>query len=381
MIKRRISEEIKKLLFMGKAIIIYGPRQCGKTTLVKMLLSELGSSFIELNGDYTDSRQLLQNPDPAKLRAIAGTSQIIFIDEAQKIPDIAVAVKIFTDSFPNIQVIATGSSSFQLMRNTSESLAGRKFEFNLFPISFEEMVSHTNLPEELRNLSNRLVYGSHPEVITRPELAERILRDLTGSFLFRDILAIDEIKNPVMIEKLVSALAFKAGNEVSSTELAEITGMDRGTVDKYLRILEQAMIIFKLPAYSGNQRNEIKKRKKYYFYDNGIMNSVTGNFLPLSSRNDTGRLWENYLISEKRKYLSARELVVKQYFWRTKLQQEIDYIEEKNGVFSAYEFKWNEKASARFPETFIKNYAVKNAEVVNPGNYYKFLWPENYRQD
>lgn len=381
MIKRTISDLIKKLLFMRKAVIIYGPRQSGKTTLVRMLIEELGTSFIELNGDHADSKQMLENPDPVKLKSVAAGAKIVFIDEAQKIPEIATAIKIFVDSHPDLQVIATGSSSFQLMRNTSESLAGRKFEFNLFPLSFEELVAHSNLIEERWHLNNRLIYGSHPEIVTRPELAERILRDLSGSFLFRDILAVDNIRNSAMIEKLVSALALQTGSEVSSTELAELTGLDRGTVDKYLRILEQSLIIFKLQAYSGNKRNEIKKRKKYYFYDNGILNAVTGNFLPVTARGDAGRLWENYLISERRKYLMAREIFINQFFWRTKQQQEIDYIEETRGTFSAYQFKWNVKSKSAFPETFIKNYDVKSAEVINPGNYHGFLWPEKFKED
>lgn len=373
MIKRYLEDVIPRYLFKGKAILIFGARQTGKTTLVNKIVEQTGKKALFLYGDDRATRNILTADSKERLAGITAGYDILVIDEAQMIQDVGTVIKIFTDRIPEVQVIATGSSSFELMNRTSESLTGRKFEFFLYPLSFAELTAHTHLLAERGELERRLVLGSYPEVVAKPDMSVKTIRDLTGSYLFKDVFEIDGLRYPTLIDSLVRALAFQVGSEVSTSELGQLTGTDNKTVEKYLKILERAFIIFKLPALSRNERNEIKKGKKYYFYDNGVRNALIGNLNDFCTRTDVGALWENYLISERRKLLSYEESMARTFFWRTFQQQEIDYLEEYFDGIHAFEFKWNEKAGFKFPFTFLKNYTVLSEKVVHRMNYDEFL--------
>ncbi len=380
MIKRYLEDVIPNFMFRGKAILIFGPRQAGKTTLVKNIIAKTEGKCLILNGDEPDVRSLLSSASKEKLAGMVAGFRILVIDEAQKIDDVGNIIKIFTDQIPDVQVIATGSSAFELINKTSESLTGRKFEFTLFPLSFAELVENSDLLSERGRLEERLIMGSYPEVVSIPEFSIRTIKSLTSSYLFKDIFSMDGLRFPSVIENIVRALAFQVGSEVNYSELAQLTGTDGKTVEKYLRILEQAYIIFRLPALSRNERNEIKKGKKYYFYDNGIRNAVIGNLTDLNIRTDVGPLWENYLITERRKYLVYSESMARTFFWRTVQQQEIDYLEETHNGFRAYEIKWSEKAGYKFPGNFLQSYNTIEQRVVNRQNYEEFLMPERFAQ-
>lgn len=373
MIKRYLEDVIPRYLFKGKAILIFGARQTGKTTLVNKIVEQTGKKALFLYGDDRATRNILTADSKERLAGITAGYDILVIDEAQMIQDVGTVIKIFTDRIPEVQVIATGSSSFELMNRTSESLTGRKFEFFLYPLSFAELTAHTHLLAERGELERRLVLGSYPEVVAKPDMSVKTIRDLTGSYLFKDVFEIDGLRYPTLIDSLVRALAFQVGSEVSTSELGQLTGTDNKTVEKYLKILERAFIIFKLPALSRNERNEIKKGKKYYFYDNGVRNALIGNLNDFGTRTDVGALWQNYLISERRKLLSYEESMARTFFWRTFQQQEIDYLEEYFDGIHAFEFKWNEKAGFKFPFTFLKNYTVLSEKVVHRMNYDEFL--------
>ncbi len=373
MIQRIVEKQISRFLFKGKALILFGPRQSGKTTLMEALLSKQTKSVLRLNGDDADVREALTNTTSTRLKSIIGKPKIVFIDEAQRIQDIGLTLKLFTDQIKNVQVIATGSSAFELAYKTNEPLTGRKFEFQLFPLSFSEMVGHHGLLTEKRLLEHRLVFGYYPEIVTSAGMETRLLNLLAGSYLYKDLLMLEQVKKPSLLEKLLKALALQLGSEVSNYELSQLTDADKGTIEKYLDLLEKVFVIFRLPAYSRNVRNEIKKGKKIYFYDNGIRNAIIGNFAPLSSRTDVGALWENFIISERIKHLNYMESDCDYYFWRTAQQQEIDYIEECAGQLSAIEIKWNPKTKVRFPKTFMKAYPESRVDVINPQNYESFL--------
>lgn len=376
MILRIIEKEIPKYFFRGKAILVYGPRQAGKTTSCLKILQNTGEKFLHLNGDEPDIRLLLENAGSAKLRAISAGYRFVFIDEAQKIADIGNTLKLFTDVIPEVQVIASSSSAFELAQKSTEALTGRKYEFAMFPMMFRELMEHHGLLEEKRMLEQRLIFGSYPEVVSKPDEAYKLVKELTASYLFKDILTLDTIKYSHLIDKLVRALALQVGSEVSFTELASTIGADIGTVEKYINILEKAFIVFRLPSLSGNARTEIIKGKKFYFYDNGIRNAVIGNLNQIISRNDIGALWENYILSERIKILRASNSYISSFFWRTTQQQEIDYIEENEGKLYAWELKWNPNKKAKYSKTFTENYKPAETSVINRENYESFLLKE-----
>jgi len=373
MIKRLLYSYINNRLFKGKAILILGPRQSGKTTLIESILHDHSQPSISLNGDEPDVRELLSNTTSTRLKSIIGKNKIVFIDEAQRIPNIGITIKLFTDALKGIQVIATGSSAFDLANKTNEPLTGRKYEYLLFPFSFGEMVDHHGLIEEKRLLENRLIFGYYPEIVTKPGEEKELLKLLSGSYLYKDILALEQVKKPAILEKIARALALQVGSEITYHEIGQLVGADNETVEKYVDLLEKAFVVFRLPAFSRNIRNEIKKGKKVYFYDNGIRNAVISNFSAVSTRSDVGPLWENLVISERMKYLHYSGADVSRYFWRTTMQQEIDYIEETSGKLSAFEIKWNPKAKVRFPKTFINAYPLNSTKLITPENFESFL--------
>jgi predicted AAA+ superfamily ATPase len=372
-IPRTLKEAIKAKLFRNKAVIVYGPRQVGKTTLIESILPELQLKTAYLNGDDADVRETLRQPNVKKLEGIIGNAKLLFIDEAQRIPEIGITIKIIVDRIKEVQVIATGSSSFLLSQSTKEPLTGRAFEFELFPLSFAELTGYTSLLDEKRNLERRLIYGSYPEVASSPGEEKDLLELLTGSYLYRDLFVLETVSRPDLLEKITKALALQVGSEVSTTEISQLTEADRLTVEKYIDLLEKAFIVFKLPALNRNVRNEIKKGKKIYFYDNGIRNAVIKNFNSISSRNDLGALWENYCISERRKILNYNKKPFQSYFWRTTQQQEIDYIEETGKEIAAFEFKFNPLSKVVFSKTFLGSYNVSQTKIISPQNIEDFI--------
>ncbi|MBW6501690.1 MAG: ATP-binding protein [Bacteroidales bacterium] len=373
MVKRHLEDTLTEYLFKGKTVIVYGARQTGKTTLVEELIKKLKIKSLMLNGDDADIRELFSSATSAKFKPVIGDYKLIVIDEAQRIPDAGLGLKIMHDSFKDVQLIVTGSSSLELAEKTKEPMTGRKSEFWLSPFSFGEMAGHHGFLAEKRLLEQRLIYGYYPDVALNTGNEKRILKTLASDYLYKDILAMGNIKKPVLLDKILKALALQVGNEVSYNELAQLLDSDKGTIEKYIDLLEKTFIVFRLPGLNRNVRNEIKKGKKIYFCDNGIRNAVLGNFQPLVSRVDTGALWENFLVSERYKLLANNDEVPKTYFWRTTQQQEIDYIEEYRNSFFAYEFKWRSRGSSFLSKTFSKAYPVSEFRVITPDNFHEFL--------
>ncbi|MBC6111113.1 ATP-binding protein [Pedobacter fastidiosus] len=373
MIVRKQMDYALARLFKGKAFIVFGPRQSGKTTFVEQLLAKVDKKTLYLNGDDADVRENLAKPNAMQIAQLLGDYEILFIDEAQRITDIGLFIKIIVDRFKQVQVIATGSSAFELSGKINEPLTGRKYEMMLLPFSYAELVKETDFITEERSLAKRLIYGSYPEVINQPEHAEEHLKLLTDSYLYKDLFALEEVKKPLLFEKIVKALALQVGSEVNFSELAQLVKADQKTVDKYIDLLEKAFVIFVLPAFSGNVRNEIKKNKKIYFYDTGVINAITRNFNTINNRNDVGALWENYMISERKKYLQQNQIEAELFFWRTTQQQEIDYIEKRADQLLAVEFKWNEKAKDKIPITFTKAYPSAETLILAQVDRGRFL--------
>lgn len=373
MIERTVIESIRGLLGGRKAITIMGARQVGKSTLLKQMLDGR-NDVMWLNGDDMDVQALFSSMTSTRLRSIIGKNRIVVIDEAQRILDIGLRIKLITDQIPDVQLIATGSSSFELSSKINEPLTGRKREFQLYPLTFNEMVRHTNLLEELRMLPHRLVFGYYPEVVSTPGDEHSILKELTNSYLYRDILSLDSISKPDKLTRLLQALAFQIGSQVSYNELGQLVGLDSKTVERYVDILEKSFIIFRLGSFSRNLRNELKASRKIYFWDLGIRNAVIGNLAQIENRNDIGELWENYAISERMKQNAYRNSFANTWFWRTQQQKEIDLLEEEDGHLYAYEFKWNDrKAKTKCPESFRSAYPDATFKVITPNNIDEFL--------
>ncbi len=376
MIDRLLENSIKDKFFKGKAIILLGARQVGKTTLLKKIATSL-KDVLWLNADNFEVQTLFEEASSTRFKSIIKNNKVIIIDEAQRIKNIGIKLKIIIDEIENVQLIATGSSSFDLSNEINEPLTGRKYEFKMFPVSFEEMVKHHGLLEELNQLEHRMVFGYYPDVVTNKDDAADILKLLADSYLFKDILIWNKIKKSDRIIKLLQALAFQIGNQVSYNELGKIVGLNSETVESYIQLLEKSYIIFRLGTYSRNLRSELKKSKKIYFYDNGIRNAVISNLNPLELRNDKGALWENFIISERKKYLSYHNIYTNSFFWRTHAQQEIDYIEEREGKVFAYEFKWSKHKKARIPKTFTNAYPEATSKIISPENFEEFIMYEN----
>lgn len=373
MIDRLLGKNIEKRLKDGKAIILCGPRQVGKSTLMELMKEQFEKPIVYWNGDQSDIRNILQNPTSDFLKTLIGTAKTLIIDEAQRIENIGIIIKLITDQIKNVKVIATGSSSFDLANKINEPLTGRKWEYQLFPLSFEEMTNQNGFLEERRLLEHRLVFGYYPEIVTNPGDEIERLKNLSESYLYKDVLQWENIQKPEKLEKLLTALALQMGNEVSYNELSQLIGIDNLTVEKYIKLLEQSFIIFRLDGFNRNLRNEIKKGKKIYFYDNGIRNAILNNFNPLNLRDDVGKLWENFLISERMKTNSYHLKNLKTYFWRTHAQQEIDYLEEAEGKFYAYEFKWNDRKKAKIPKNFSETYKPEIEKIITKENFHEFV--------
>lgn len=374
MIERVLRREIEKRWATGKAIIILGPRQVGKTTLLKKICQEKGE-FLFLNADEAETPALLENANELRLRQIIGRHRVVFLDEAQRVRNVGLTLKIITDQIPEVQVVVSGSSSLDLASEISEPLTGRKWEFLMYPISWEELVGHVGFVNARKQLEQRLLFGMYPEVINQVGDEREVLQQISSSYLYRDILQFGNIRKPEVLEKLLTALALQVGSEVSYNELAQLLHIDRNTVEQYIGLLEKSFIVFRLQPLSRNLRNEINTKRKIYFYDNGIRNAILTDFKPLAMRTDAGALWENFIISERKKYLAYHRIWAKTHYWRTYQQQEIDYVEEADGAFSAWELKWNPKARARFPASFLEAYQPATARVITPDNFEEVLLP------
>ena len=356
-----------------KAIIVMGPRQVGKSTLLETLLGKR-DDVMWLNGDDPDVQRLFGQLSSTRIRTLIGDKRILVIDEAQRIADIGLRLKLVTDQVKDTQVIATGSSSFELGNKVNESLTGRKREFRMYPLTFSEMVGHTTLLDELRLLPHRLVYGYYPEVVNNPGDERPVLKELSDSYLYRDILSLDGISKADKLIRLLQALAYQIGSQVNYSEIGRLVGLDPKTVERYIDILEKSYIIFRLGSFSRNLRNELKSSRKIFFWDLGIRNAVIGNLSQIENRTDAGALWENFCIAERLKQLSYRGSIAQTWFWRTQQQKEIDYIEEEDGHIRAFEFKWNDKkTNTRSPKAFGTAYPEADFQVITPANISDFL--------
>ncbi|MDR2206414.1 MAG: ATP-binding protein [Flavobacteriaceae bacterium] len=374
MIKRELFASIQKRFFQKKAILLIGPRQVGKTTLLKQIIEEnKPTEILFLNCDEPETLQLLENVSSTELKNLIGNKKIVLIDEAQRVENIGITLKLITDNIPDIQLCVTGSSAFDLRNRLNEPLTGRKFEYKLYPFSTAELINSTSILEEKRLLEQRMIYGMYPDVVNNPTDAQKILIELTNSYLFKDILMYKDIRNPDVLTKLLTALSLQLGSEVSYNELGNTIGAKSETIERYIELLEKVFIIFRQQSLSRNLRNELKKSRKIYFYDNGVRNALIQNFKSLELRTDTGALWENFMISERRKYVEYNEIHSNKYFWRTHAHQEIDYIEERNGTLYAFEFKWNEKKKTKLPSSFAAAYPQHEFKSINKTNYLEFI--------
>lgn len=369
MYQRIIENIVKEKIGSRKAIIIVGARQVGKTTLIKEILK--GKEYLFFDADDPANRRLLSSPTTEQIRTFLGDYRTVFVDEAQRIEGIGLTLKIITDQFPDVQLFVSGSSSFDLGNKLNEPLTGRKWEYELFPISWEEFEKREGYIKAEQQVENRLLYGMYPEVLNNKGKEREVLKNLVSSYLYRDILAFSEIRKPEILDNLLLALALQVGSEVNYNELAQTIGVNKITIQKYIDILEKGYIIFRLNSFSRNLRNEIKRNRKIYFYDNGIRNMIIGNFNQLDLRTDIGALWENFLISERKKENIYKDTFARMYFWRTKQQQEIDFVEEKDGKIYGFEFKWKAK-KVKLPETFIKTYKAET-KIIDRSNFREFV--------
>lgn len=373
MIRKKLENIIEQRIGKGKAILILGARQTGKTTLIKEIAKKSQVETLYLNADLPVVQQQLQNPGIIELKQLIGKTKLVFIDEAQRIQNVGITLKIIVDELPEIQLIVTGSSAFELTSEVNEPLTGRKYEYLLFPVSWIEMVEHSNYLESVSQLNQRLIFGMYPDIIQNLGNEKEILFNLTESYLFKDIYTFRQIRKPEFLQKLLQALAFQVGSEVSYNELSNLLQIDRKTIIHYVDLLEKAFVIFRLPAFSRNFRKELSSKIKIYFYDNGVRNALINDFRPLDFRTDKGALWENFLISERLKSNHYALRRVNSYFWRTHQKSEIDYIEEADGKLDVFEFNWNPKTGFKVPKPFSDNYAVRQTELISHKNFHQFL--------
>lgn len=375
MIKRVIEERVNNALAKKKAVTIMGPRQVGKSTLATSVIPQ-DAKILEINGDNTDVRTMFVNVDEAKMRILIGNRNFLFVDEAQKIENVGNMLKIVAEKFNDVRIVVTGSSAFKLAAAVNESLTGRKREFKLYSFSFKEMADHTSVIDEQRMLDHRLIYGYYPEVVTSPGDEKEVLKELIDSYLYKDVMEENNIAKPDKLVKLVQALAFQIGSTISANELAGLVGVDAKTIERYLDILEKSYIIYTLPSYSKNQRNELKFSRKVYFWDMGIRNGVIGNMAPVTLRSpeELGHMWENFIITEriKRNEYAGRTFV-KHYFWRTQQKKEIDLIEIEDGVMTGFEIKKKEGKRVSAPSSFTEAYPDAKFECITPAELIEFL--------
>lgn len=375
LLKREIEDQVIDFLRPNKVVVLLGPRRVGKTILLRQILGRVSEPYLLLHGEDVDVRNQLERRSTQHYKNLLGEKKLLVIDEAQKIPDIGNILKLMIDTIDGLKIIATGSSAFDLDKFTGEPLTGRKTTFNLLALSEKELNQTENIFQKQANMRIRLVYGNYPELIHIPDLNERkiYLDDLIKSYLLKDILEFDLVRNSDKILQLLRLLAFQVGGEVSHTELGQQLGMSKNTIDRYLDLLSKVYIIHPVGAWSRNLRKEIVKSKRWYFYDNGIRNALIGNMNSIENRDDIGKLWENYIIGERVKFQKYSKMLVYNYFWRTYDQQEIDWIEDREGKLHAYEFKWNPKRKAKFPKVFAEAYPGSEFKIIHHDNYYDWV--------
>lgn len=375
LLKRQIENQVIEYLVPNKVVVLLGPRRVGKTVLIQQILEKISEPYLLLHGEDQDVRRQLEYRSTQRYKNLLGGKSLLIIDEAQKIPDIGNILKLMVDTIEGIKILATGSSAFDLEKFTGEPLTGRKMTFNLLALSEEELNQTENIFQKNANLRHRLVYGNYPELIHIPDLNKKkiYLDDLINSYLLKDILEFDLIRNSDKILQLLRLIAYQVGGEISYTELGKQLGMSKNTVERYLDLLAKVFIIHSVGAWSRNLRKEIVKGRRWYFYDNGIRNALIGNMNDIENRNDIGILWENYIVSERIKYQKYNNMLVYNYFWRTYDQQEIDWIEDRGGKLYAYEFKWKSKRKAKFPKIFQETYPESSFKVINNENYLEWL--------
>jgi predicted AAA+ superfamily ATPase len=375
LLKRAIEDEVLKYLRPNKVVVLLGPRRVGKTVLIQQILKKISEPYLLLHGEDQDVRRQLEYRSTQRYKNIIGGKSLLIIDEAQKIPEIGNVLKLMVDTIAGIKILATGSSAFDLEKFTGEPLTGRKHTFYLFGLSEKELNQRENIFEKEANLRNRLVYGNYPELIHLEDLQERkaYLDELIKSYLLKDILEFDLIRNSEKILQLLRLIAYQIGSEVSFTELGKQLGISKNTVERYLDLLSKVYIIHSVGAWSRNLRKEIVKGRKWYFFDNGIRNALIGDMKPIENRNDVGLLWENYIISERIKYQQYEKMLVYNYFWRTYDQQEIDWIEDREGKLHAYEFKWNPNKKAKLPNIFKETYPNSEFAVISRENFLEWV--------
>jgi hypothetical protein len=367
-------KNLKQSAIPGKVIVIYGARRTGKTTLLKEFLKNESEPYTLVSGEDITIQSYLSSQSIEKLKAFVGAIRLLVIDEAQKIPHIGINLKLIVDHMPDVRVIVTGSSSFDLARSTGEPLTGRKFTLKLFPLAQLEIGQIEKIHQTQANLENRLIYGSYPEIVLTPDNKgrEQYLKEIVSSYLYKDILEMDSVRHSSKISRLLQLIAFQIGKEVSLSELGTSLGMSKNTVERYLDLLEKAFVVQRLTGFSRNLRNEITKNCRYYFLDNGIRNTLINNFNILEQRNDAGELWENYIIIERLKRQEYLSGTANNYFWRTYTKQELDFVEEREGRLFGYEIKWG-KAKPRKPKEWLSAYPEASFELINRENYLKFI--------
>ena len=373
MIDRRLKSVIENQFFKNKAIIITGPRQVGKTTLLHQIVDDRSEKALFLNCDEPATRELLQDVNLTDLHLLIGKNRLLIIDEAQKVENIGQSVKLIIDNIKDVQVIVTGSSALELNNKLDETLTGRKLEYRLYPIASAELVDTDGLLREKSTFEPRLIYGSYPDILNHPADAREYLTNLVESYLYKDLLSLNDVRRPELLNNIVKALAFQVGSEVSYNELAHTVQSDFKTVEKYVDLLEKCFVVFRLSSFSRNLRSELKKSRKIYFYDNGVRNAIIQNFSPMNLRQDVGALWENFFIAERIKRNQYAKYNAQSYFWRTSNQQEIDYIEQYDDKISAFELKWSDKRKVSFPKSFVEAYNVEDTNIITPQNYLKYL--------
>ncbi|MFB6340943.1 ATP-binding protein [Saccharicrinis sp. FJH62] len=371
---RDLSENIIKKLQSNKVVIVFGARRVGKTVLVKELLEKIDEPVLSLNGEDIYVHDKLAIRSVENYKQLLGSYKFLYIDEAQKIPEIGSKLKLMIDEIEDLKIIISGSSSFDIHKDAGEPLTGRKYSFNLYALSENEYNQIENNFEKIDKVRERLILGNYPELLQIPDREDKIdyLNEMVSSYLLKDILVYENIKNSQKIFNLLRLIAFQIGGEVSLQELGKQLGISKNTVEKYLDLLSKVFILHKVEGFSRNLRKEITKNSRWYFLDNGIRNAVIANFNPIESRNDVGALWENYMISERLKYQENNRLSSNNYFWRTYEQQEIDWVEERDGSLFGYEFKWKE-SKIKIPKQWKNAYPDSSFEVINKDNFDKWL--------
>jgi uncharacterized protein len=377
-IDRSLEKVIKNYLLPNKVVIILGARRVGKTELIKKILYESTEKIMVLNGEDQDVHQALQDRSIRNYKHFLGDTNLLVIDEAQAIPEIGIKLKLMVDSIDGLKILVTGSSVFDLDNQLGEPLVGRSYTFKLFSISQMELSKKENFLETKGNLNNRLIYGSYPELLNLAsnEQKEKYLKEQVNSYLLKDILAFEGIRKQAKIVSLLRLIAFRVGSEISMESIGKDLDLNKSTVDRYLDLLSKVFIIYNLRGFSRNLDNEITKKSKWYFYDNGIRNALINNFNPMEIRDDHGKLWENYLVTERLKFQEYSELHTANFFWRTHSQQEIDWVEDRGGKLHAYEFKWGMNKKTKTPALWDKAYPSASFESVHPANYMDFILPE-----